>query len=107
MNGRSLDMLYLNAGTNLSRDELILSDDGYELLFATNYLGHHLLYIMLEPLMRKSKMARVIQTSSSASFSSFPHKVATSLEQLNDPKFSNALKLYKQTKLAQILWSKH
>lgn len=105
----ALDMLYLNAGiggNNSSKERL--SDDGIELVFATNYVGHHLMYRLLEPLLLKSKMARVIQTSSSTSFTSFPWKVATSLEQLNDFRYKAIdFRFYNQSKLAQILWAKH
>ena len=110
----ALDMLYLNAGiasSNMSKNEpLVLSEDGIELVFATNYVGHHLMYKLLEPLLQKSKMARVIQTSSVASFDTFDHKVATSLDVLNDPSVpmpKYAMQYYGQSKLAQILWSKH
>ena len=109
--GTALDMLYLNAGIGgvaSPKDGLKTSEDGIELIFATNYLGHHLMYRLLEPLLLKSKMARVILTSSAASFSPFEHKVATSLEVLNNPdtKQDNVLH-YGQSKLAQIIWAKH
>lgn len=108
----ALDMLYLNAGItkgNPSDNKLALSEDGVELVFATNYLGHHLMYRLLEPLLLNSKMARVIQTSSNASFVTFKYKVATSLESLNNPNsfVLTFLKNYGQSKLAQILWAKH
>ena len=110
----SLDMLYLNAGMmksgrNSSDNKLALSKDGIELVFATNYLGHHLMYRLLEPLLLNSKMARVIQTSSNASYMTFKYKVATRLESLNNPTtfFFTDLKNYGQSKLAQILWTKH
>jgi WW domain-containing oxidoreductase len=105
-----LDMLYLNAGigTTNSFDKLKLSEDGIEFIFATNYVGHHLMYRILEPLLLKSKMARVVQTSSAASFDTFDHKVATSLEKLNEDTHNPVdMKYYGQSKLAQILWAKH
>jgi NAD(P)-dependent dehydrogenase (short-subunit alcohol dehydrogenase family) len=112
--GGALDMLYLNAGISAnthSLDELVLSEDGIELVFATNYLGHHLMYTLLEPLLLKSKFARVIQTSSAASFNTFDHVVATTLDKLNNtPGYENKpthMKYYGQSKLAQILWVKH
>lgn len=107
---KALDMLYLNAGITFAKSEdgkLTLSEDGVEMTFATNYLGHHLMYRYLEPLLLKSEMARVVLTASSASFETFDHKVATSLEVLNSPDKPAVMKHYGQSKLAQILWAKH
>ena len=107
----ALDMLYLNAGIgviNKPGEELKLSEDGIELTFATNYVGHHLMYRLLEPLLLKSKMARVIQVSSCISFDTFGDKVATSLDTLNGPaRKPYSHKHYGQSKLAQILWTKY
>jgi NAD(P)-dependent dehydrogenase (short-subunit alcohol dehydrogenase family) len=113
-NDASLDMLYLNAGIANSNTpsntlkESALSEDGIELIFATNYVGHHLMYRILEPLLKKSKMARVIQTSSAASFETFD-EMATSLEILNSRHDQDEMEMkhYGQSKLAQILWSKY
>ena len=111
----SLDILMLNAGTSFPnrssiRDDGVvpLSEDGIEIVFATNYVGHHLLYRSLEPLLQRSKMARVVQTSSAASF--LATSIATDLKPLNacDPgshKF-NPKVAYRQSKLAQIVWTK-
>lgn len=107
--GAALDILYLNAGigsTN-SPKKLALSEDGIELMFATNYVGHHLMYRLLEPFVLKSKMARIVQTSSSASFNTFNHKVATSLDVLNSSPPGKDMTNYGQSKLAQILWVKY
>ncbi len=106
----SLDILYLNAGigSSNSNDKLKLSEDGIEFVFATNYVGHHLMYRLLEPLLLRSIMARVIQTSSAASFTSFDNSVAVSLESLNSPNHNPAdMRYYGQSKLAQILWVKY
>ena len=84
-----LDMLYLNAGiasaTRVADDgSALLSEDGVELVFATNVLGHHLLYKYLEPLVMNSELSRVVLTSSAASFDVFKDfKVATDLKILN------------------------
>ena len=111
----SLDILMLNAGTSFPNRSTIrndgvvpLSEDGIEIVFATNYVGHHLLYRSLEPLLQRSKMARVVQTSSAASF--LATDVATDLKTLNtcDPRNNkfNPKVAYRQSKLAQILWTK-
>ena len=107
---RSLDILYLNAGigSRVKKDGFKLSEDGFEMIFATNYIGHHLMYRLLEPLLLKSKMARVVQTSSCASFNSFDRIVPTSLQELNDESYPTMdRRYYGQSKLAQILWTKH
>ncbi len=110
-----LDMLFLNAGmsfTSLTEDgSLNLSEDGIERTFATNVVGHHLMFRLLEPSIRRSDElrktpARIVQTSSCLSYTSpYRYQVATDLETLNgvpeqDPG------LYAQTKLAQVLWTK-
>ena len=117
--GQALDMLFMNAGVGwvpFAEGEtgcVPLSEDGIEKIFATNYVGHHLLYRLLEPRLRKSKMARIIQTSSNASFHyRFEYGVATDLETLNSCYADNgplsviASKWYAQSKLAQIVWAK-
>ena len=78
-----LDMLFLNAGVYTAASEfdsnspLTLSKDGIEMVFATNVLGHHLLYNLLQPILFKSNMARVVLTSSFMSHTSFDYGVAT------------------------------
>lgn len=107
-----LDMLFLNAGIgsqHTKHDKTFpLSEDGVELVFATNVLGHHLLYKMLEPALLKSVMARVVLTSSLASFGTYDYRVATDLDTLNGVEVSrdNSRLVYGQSKLAQILWAK-
>jgi NAD(P)-dependent dehydrogenase (short-subunit alcohol dehydrogenase family) len=114
-----LDMLFLNAGIGAPSPtadgeggySLHLSEDGIENLFATNVVGHHLMYKLLEPSIRRSDdlravPPRIVLTSSCRSYDTrYPYKVATDLETLNgvpavDPS------LYEQSKLAQILWAK-
>jgi len=119
--GVPLDMLFLNAGIGaiavLPDGTNELSVDGIEMTFATNVVGHHLLYKLLAPSMliprdseeytpRKTP-ARIVLTSSSASYDThyYDYKIPPSLETLNgDPivKMSH----YSMSKLAQILWSR-
>jgi NAD(P)-dependent dehydrogenase (short-subunit alcohol dehydrogenase family) len=62
---RGLDVLYNNAGINLS--ERRLTKGGVEMQFATNHLGPFLLTNLLLPLMSTGKGgARVVNTSSEA-----------------------------------------
>ena len=104
-----LDMLYLNAGigsAGVNHDgSAPLSTDGIEIVFATNHVGHHLLYKLLQPLVAESKLARIILTSSAASYNTFDYKVATDLETLNGAN-PRSMQVYGQSKLAQILWAK-
>lgn len=105
----SLDLLFLNAGIGSAgvNDDgsAPLSEDGIEMVFATNHVGHHLLYKLLVPLTHKSKMARIVLTSSAASYDTFDYKVATDLETLNGVD-ARSFHIYGQSKLAQVLWAK-
>lgn len=119
-----IDMLFLNAGIFYDGKDtdttLPLSKDGIEKVFATNVLGHHLLYRLLEPALQKSKMARVVSTSSVAGIGwlppySLPYRfgdtspiIPATLEELNAGKPSSrfAFALYGRSKLAQAAWSK-
>jgi len=108
----SLDMLFLNAGigsqTSMEAAKFLLSEDGIELVFATNVVGHHLLHKLLEQKLSESKMARVVLTSSCSSFDTFNYTVATDLSTLNNEVVTvqNGGSLYGQSKLAQIMWAK-
>lgn len=114
LDGNPLDMLFLNAGISglpLNSDGTnVLSRDGIEMLFATNVVGHHLLYKLLEPsIVHKDRTtpARIVLTSSAASFLKTPwgYALATDLERLNgDPQTD--MSHYSQSKLAQILWAR-
>jgi len=123
-------MLFLNAGIAAPSPvadgedgsySLHLSEDGIENVFATNVVGHHLMYKLLEPIIiRRSSDGdndnlrlrtrtvppRIVLTSSTASYGTrYPYKVATDLETLNGvPAMDHSL--YPQSKLAQILWAK-
>jgi len=112
-----LDMLFLNAGIGMASpadDEegsLMLSEDGIETMFATNVVGHHLMYKLLEPAIRRSDSLRkvpprIVLTSSALSFlTKHPYKVPTDLKTLNSVTALDQ-SLYPQSKLAQILWAK-
>lgn len=108
-------MLFLNAGGVFRHPTLTCvpqSEDGIEKVFAANYLGHHLLYRLLEPILLKSKLARVVSTTSASCFQSFSYKVATDIETLNgcsEPFDLSDLEnlSYGQSKLAQVLWTKY
>jgi len=114
-NPMPLDMMFLNAGVAFAgvavQGELSLSENGIESIFATNVVGHHLMYKLLEPSIRRSDElrktpARIVLTSSCTSYlGKYPYKVATDLQTLNGvPSMDDSL--YPQSKLAQILWAK-
>jgi len=109
-NGK-LDMLFLNAGigsAGVADDgSAPLSKDGVEMVFATNVLGHHLIYKYVEPLVKKSPMSRIVLTSSAASFNVMAYKVPTDLGTLNSLRpVKNGGQIYGQSKLAQLYWAK-
>jgi len=115
LDGKPLDMLFLNAGMGtqplLEDGTNELSVDGIEVTFATNVVGHHLLYKLLEgPAIRvagRTTPARIVLTSSCASYD-FPwhgYNVATSLRQLNGDA-NIGMSHYAQSKLAQIYWAR-
>ncbi len=63
--GRGIDLLVNNAGV-MAPPERQLTIDGFELQFATNYLGHFALTARLLPLLRLVPGARVVNVSSLA-----------------------------------------
>eukprot|EP00662_Eupelagonemidae_sp_cell21_P021503 gene21503-12562_t len=84
-------MLVLNAGIGTS--PYALSVDGIEMMFATNHVGHFLLYQLLLPLMEAgghTGAARVAVTSRAAIN--------------NKGSGFNALNAYGQSKLANVAW---
>lgn len=116
--GKALDMLFLNAGYNYipkggdsPKDCMPITPDGMEEMFQVNYLSHHFLYKLLEPMLKRSDMARVVSTSSGSSFITYPYIIATDVETLNGCKVpfmsgGHHNLAYGQSKLAQIVWSK-
>mmetsp|Transcript_6229 Transcript_6229/g.15724 ORF Transcript_6229/g.15724 Transcript_6229/m.15724 type:complete len:407 (-) Transcript_6229:123-1343(-) len=106
-----LDILVLNAGT-LFGAPYELSEDGIERLFATNHVGHFLVYkrlaVMLEKTAAKMGDARVVVTSSSSHHRSFEWGVATSLERINNKTLYDekaGYHNYAQSKLANVLFA--
>lgn len=61
--GRPLHLLVLNAGI-IAQDHLERSEDGLELQFATNHLGHFLLTNLLRDVLEASAPARIVVVSS-------------------------------------------
>lgn len=111
-----LDIFVQNAGIytagNAADGSALLSVDGIEMVFATNVVGHHLMYKLIEPLLKKAPVARVVAVSSSSSIveiMDLKNKIPTNLKDLNDvsPSVSNSgySQLYGRSKLAQVYWA--
>ena len=95
----SLDLLINNAAVMMPphRHETV---DGFELQFATHYLGHFALTAGLIPLLRNGKDARVISLSSVAA-----RQGAIDFDDLNARSRYNAMRSYGQSKLACLIFA--
>ena len=113
----TLEMLFLNAGSvgyidKVNKKCVPTNSDGIETTFATNFVGHHLLFRYLQPLLESSKhIGRVVSTSSMASYRSYTYLVATNRTALNgclEPYEKNGVHFsYGQSKLAQLFWTRN
>lgn len=97
-----LDVLINNAG--IYTDSLELTEDGYELQFGVNHLGHFLLTLLLIPAMRCScNCGRVVNVSSAL------HQKGTidfgGLRGERGPKEYHGGRYYAQSKLANVLFT--
>ena len=95
---KRLDVLINNAGVILpARHE---TEDGYELQFGVNHLGHFLLTNLLLDLIIKSAPARIVVVASGG------HKTGKiHFEDINLEKNFNMAKAYSQSKLANVLFT--
>lgn len=94
----ALHVLVNNAGIGSSKPDLPtrqLSEDGYELRFAVNYLAGFLLTMELLPLLRRSAPARVVLVASRS-------QVPLDFENLELEREYDGIRAYSQSKLAQI-----
>jgi NAD(P)-dependent dehydrogenase (short-subunit alcohol dehydrogenase family) len=94
-----LDVLVNNAGigTTLPGDGArMVSEDGYELRFQVNYLAGFLLARLLDPLLRASAPARVVNVSSAG-------QMPIEFEDVMLEREYNPVNAYCQSKLAQIM----
>jgi NAD(P)-dependent dehydrogenase (short-subunit alcohol dehydrogenase family) len=58
-------MMYLTDMSTLSEENPLRSKQGYDLCFATNFMGHYLLTEKLLPLLLKTRNAKIVNISSS------------------------------------------
>jgi NAD(P)-dependent dehydrogenase (short-subunit alcohol dehydrogenase family) len=97
---RALDLLINNAGV-MTPPTRNTTDDGFELQFGTNYLGHFALTAQLLPLLRAGNAPRVVNLSSGA------HKLMADIhfDDLQWEKHYKPWPAYAQSKLAMILFA--
>ncbi|XP_063991053.1 retinol dehydrogenase 13-like isoform X2 [Diachasmimorpha longicaudata] len=95
-----VDILINNAGIVFHPYEK--TDEGYELHFVTNYLGHFLLTQLLLPKIKAAEQGRIINISAQAHSTSQIHFDDLNLEE----KFS-AGEAFGQSKLAMIMMARH
>jgi NAD(P)-dependent dehydrogenase (short-subunit alcohol dehydrogenase family) len=95
----SLDLLVNNAGVMMPPQRRT-TEDGFELQFGTNYLGHFALTGRLLPLLRAARAPRIVQVSSIA------HRRATiRFEDLQGERAYNPWHCYGQSKLAMLIFA--
>jgi len=80
-----------------------LSDDGIELQFATNHLGHFLLTTRLLDIVEASAPSRIVNVSSLAHTMSYNEGVR--FDKINDEKSYSIVSAYGQSKLCNVLFS--
>lgn len=98
--GRPVDTLINNAGL-AAPPKRLLNGDGYELQFATNFLGHFALTARLLPLLRASSSPRVITVSSLVEKSA-----KIDFDDLMSERRYSPTRSYGQSKLANLLFAR-
>ncbi len=97
--GRPIDLLVNNAGI-MAVPKRQTTEDGFELQFGTNHLGHFALTGRLLPLVRAAAHPRVVTVSSGAHF-----RGSIPFDDLNLEHGYHAWKAYSESKLANLLFS--
>jgi WW domain-containing oxidoreductase len=96
---RTLDILVCNAGV-MALPKRATTVQGIETQFGVNHVGHHLLVKLLLPALRRSPEGRIVVVSSRAHF-----KGEMRWDDLNSEKEYVPLKAYRQSKLANVLFT--
>src|SRR5271166_6036011 len=99
--GRPIDILINNAGV-MTPPERDTTEDGFELQFGSNHLGHFALTAHLLPLLRAAQRARVVSLSSLAARQS--GKIH--FDDLQFEKSYAAMSAYGQSKLANLMFAR-
>lgn len=98
---QAIDILINNAGV-MQFDKRLSSKQGYELMWATNYLGHFALTLGLLPLLEKAPQPRVVTVSSLvAKFKS----ADIYYNDLNFESHYDKMAAYAQSKLANVMFA--
>src|ERR1700691_1093446 len=98
-NGQPLDLLINNAGV-MDLPTRRLTEDGFEMQFGTNHLGHFALTALLLPLLRKAQAPRVVNVSSLA------HRGGKiDFDNLQGERKYRPWAAYQQSKLANLLFT--
>ncbi len=97
-----LDILINNAG--LITDKLQFTKDGFEMQIGVNHLGHFLLTTELMDILHRSEEPRIINVSSHAHYKGKINFDSFRGEQ--GPKSYSAMQAYRQSKLANVLFTK-
>jgi NAD(P)-dependent dehydrogenase (short-subunit alcohol dehydrogenase family) len=96
-----LDVLVNNAGVGMTtrgKQRREVSDDGYELRFAVNYLAPFLLTRLLEPLLVRSAPARVVNVASAG-------QAAIDFDDVMLERRYDGIQAYCQSKLALVMFT--
>ncbi|MAM37686.1 MAG: short chain dehydrogenase [Rhodobacteraceae bacterium] len=96
---RSIDILVNNAGVMVPprREE---TEDGFELQFGTNFLGHFALTAHLLPLLRNGRQPRIVTVSSIAARGG-----SINFDDLNAERDYKPMPVYSQSKLACLIFA--
>lgn len=97
---KHIHILINNAGVMMC--PRTITEDGYELQFATNHLGHFLFTMLLLPTILRSAPGRIVNVASKA------HIIGNSLDfdDINLEKSYNSLRAYGRSKLSNILFTR-
>jgi NAD(P)-dependent dehydrogenase (short-subunit alcohol dehydrogenase family) len=95
----ALDLLINNAGV-MALPARQVTEDGFEMQFGTNYLGHYALTAHLLPLLRRGHQPRVVNLSSLAHRSG-----AINFDDLQSARSYSPGKAYCQSKLAMLIFA--
>jgi NAD(P)-dependent dehydrogenase (short-subunit alcohol dehydrogenase family) len=95
-----LDVLVNNAGVGFGRDasKQELSQDGYELRFAVNYLAPYVLTESLSPLLKRSSPARIVNVASVG-------QSPLDFDNIMLTRGYSGVTAYRQSKLAMVAWT--
>jgi len=96
----ALDLLINNAGV-MAPPTRHVTQDGFELQFGTNYLGHFALTAQLLPLLRRGRQARVVNVSSGA----HRMRAAIHFDDLQWERRYRSWQAYAQSKLAMLMFA--